>query len=92
MCEIFVDSEKQQIVVKFLLLCILKNSTSTAHGESLKDAAESICRQSPDQIIAVGVNCVHPDIVVPLMEQINQIDRDLIAYPNAGAVWNNEEK
>jgi S-methylmethionine-dependent homocysteine/selenocysteine methylase len=48
--------------------------------------------KSPDQIIAVGVNCVHPETVVPLIKRMNKIDRDFIAYPNAGVIWNDEKK
>jgi S-methylmethionine-dependent homocysteine/selenocysteine methylase len=48
--------------------------------------------KSPDQIIAVGVNCVHPETVVPLIKRMNKIDRDFIAYPNTGVTWNDEKK
>ncbi|CAF3445821.1 unnamed protein product [Rotaria sp. Silwood1] len=64
----------------------------TAHGEPIEEAAASVCLKSPDQIIAVGVNCVHPDTVVPLIKQMNKIDRDFIAYPNAGVTWDAEKQ
>jgi S-methylmethionine-dependent homocysteine/selenocysteine methylase len=64
----------------------------TSHGEPIEEAAASVCRKAPDQIIAVGVNCVRPETVVPLIKQMNKIDRDFIAYPNAGGIWNDEKK
>lgn len=66
----------------------------TAHGELIEDAAASICQISPDQLIAVGMNCVHPENVLPLIERMKMkhIQRDFIVYPNAGATWNKEEK
>ena len=64
----------------------------TAHGELIEDAAASVCRISPDQLIAVGVNCVHPQNVVPLISRMKHLQRDFIAYPNAGAVWDKDKK
>jgi S-methylmethionine-dependent homocysteine/selenocysteine methylase len=64
----------------------------TAHGEPIEEAVASVCLKSPDQIIAVGVNCVHPDTVVPLIKRMNKVDCDFIAYPNAGVTWNDENK
>jgi len=58
----------------------------TSHGEPIEEAV-TVCLKSRDQIMAVGVNCVHPSTVVPLMKRINHLDQDLIAYPNAGVVW-----
>ena len=64
----------------------------TAHGEPIEEAVESICLKSRNQIIAVGVNCVHPGTVVPLIKRMNKIDRDFIAYPNSGVTWNSEKR
>ena len=64
----------------------------TAHGELIEEAAASVCLKSPDQIIAIGMNCVHPETVVPLIKRMNKIDRDFIAYPNTGITWDGEKK
>ncbi len=69
----------------------IQDSKLTAHGELIEEAAASICLKSPDQIIAVGINCVHPETVVPLIERMSKINRDLIAYPNAGIIWDGEK-
>ncbi|CAF3908304.1 unnamed protein product, partial [Rotaria sp. Silwood2] len=68
------------------------DSKRTAHGEPIEEAAASVCLKASDQIIAVGVNCVHPDTVVPLIKQMNKIDCDFIAYPNAGVIWDSEKQ
>ncbi|CAF4543625.1 unnamed protein product [Rotaria socialis] len=73
-------------------MCGHQDSKLTAHGEPIEEAAASVCLKSPDQIIAVGVNCVHPETVVPLIKQMNNIDRDFIAYPNAGVTWDAEKQ
>ncbi len=69
----------------------IQDSKLTAHGELIEEAAASICLKSPDQIVAVGINCVHPETVVPLIERMSKINRDLIAYPNAGITWDSEK-
>ncbi|CAF2598302.1 unnamed protein product [Rotaria sp. Silwood2] len=69
-----------------------QDSKRTAHGEPIEEAAASVCLKASDQIIAVGVNCVHPDTVVPLIKQMNKIDCDFIAYPNAGVIWDSEKQ
>ncbi|CAF3666293.1 unnamed protein product [Rotaria socialis] len=78
--------------VKAWLSFNCQDSKLTAHGEPIEEAAASVCLKSPDQIIAVGVNCGHPETVVPLIKQMNNIDRDFIAYPNAGVTWDAEKQ
>jgi len=34
---------------------------------------------------------VHPETVVPLVERMSKINRDLIAYPNTGITWDGEK-
>jgi S-methylmethionine-dependent homocysteine/selenocysteine methylase len=64
----------------------------TAHGELIEQAAATICQKSSDQLLAIGVNCIHPANVVPLMQRLQYLNRDLIAYPNAGATWDAEKR
>ncbi|CAF1295211.1 unnamed protein product [Adineta ricciae] len=68
-----------------------QNASTTALGEPIEEAAVSACLKSPDQIIAVGVNCVHPANVVPLIEKLRPLNRDLVAYPNSGVIWDSEK-
>jgi Homocysteine/selenocysteine methylase (S-methylmethionine-dependent) len=39
---------------------------------------------NPDQLIAVGVNCVRPLMVSPLIEQLKTENIPLVVYPNSG--------
>ncbi|CAF3408735.1 unnamed protein product [Rotaria sp. Silwood1] len=87
-----IPSQKEAEALVELLKEFPNDSKRTAHGEPIEEAAASVCLKSPDQIIAVGVNCVHPDTVVPLIKQMNKIDRDFIAYPNAGVTWDAEKQ
>lgn len=66
---------------------------------TLKDAhhlceVEPICVysgsswQSRPRIIAYGVNCVRPDLVLPALEYLKEIaTKPLVAYPNSGAIY-----
>ncbi|KAM0733324.1 Homocysteine S-methyltransferase YbgG [Formica fusca] len=60
-----------------------------ADGSIFHEAAVRCYRASPSQIIAVGVNCIDPRYVTPLLKGINgsASSRDfipLIVYPNRG--------
>ncbi|MEX0754748.1 MAG: homocysteine S-methyltransferase [Actinomycetota bacterium] len=58
----------------------------TAGGDPIEDAARLADRA--DQIVAVGVNCTPPDQVAGLLRTIRRATgKPLIAYPNAGGVW-----
>lgn len=90
--QALVELLKEYPNIKAWLSFNCQDSNRTAHGETVVGAARSACIISPDQIIAVGVNCVHPETVVPLTEQMKMINHDFIAYPNTGVVWNDEKK
>ncbi|KMR03565.1 homocysteine s-methyltransferase-like protein [Lasius niger] len=60
-----------------------------ADGSVFQEAAVRCYRASPSQIVAIGVNCVDPRYVTPLLKGINGSgsSRDfvpLIVYPNRG--------
>ena len=62
------------------------------YGEPIQKAVASVCQKSSDQIVAIGVNCVYPETVVPLIKQMEVGKRDLIAYPNAGIKWDKKRR
>ncbi|CZQ95671.1 homocysteine s-methyltransferase [Trichococcus palustris] len=44
--------------------------------------------ESSGQIIAYGVNCVQPDLVLPALEYLKEnATKSLVAYPNSGAIY-----
>lgn len=72
-------------------------SFSCRDGERLRDgspveAAAAACDAVP-AVIAVGVNCVSPSRVLPLIEALRRgTSKPLLAYPNSGEGWDAEEK
>ena len=45
-----------------------------------------------DNVIAVGINCVHPSLVQPLLTSAKEVtDKPLVCYPNSGEVWDARE-
>ena len=55
--------------------------------QSLAEAVQ-IALSSP-QIIAVGVNCVNPELVVPALKEMRELtDLPLVIYANGGGTWN----
>lgn len=70
----------------------VQDPKTTAHGELIEEAVASVCLKAREQIIAVGVNCVRPELVVPIIKQMNKIECDFIAYPNAGVTWDAEKQ
>lgn len=57
-----------------------------ASGEDLAAAVEVVADLRP--VVAVGVNCTHPSDVTAALARIREVcDLPLVAYPNAGGVW-----
>ncbi|NBW72969.1 MAG: homocysteine S-methyltransferase [Microbacteriaceae bacterium] len=55
-------------------------------GEYVADAAEAVAGLS--NLIAVGLNCVDPEIVLDGVKIINSVTGSpAIAYPNCGGIW-----
>jgi homocysteine S-methyltransferase len=67
-------------------------SFSARDGHTIADGtpvelAATIAAASP-RVVAVGVNCVAPELVSPLLRRIRSaVDKPLVAYPNRGDVW-----
>ncbi|CAG5127549.1 unnamed protein product [Candidula unifasciata] len=61
-----------------------KDGSNTAHGESIKDAVAAVVNY--DGVVAVGVNCVHPDFVTSLLQNMAELSLSvpLIVEPNGG--------
>jgi len=57
-----------------------------ADGNAIAEAARMASRAS--RVVAVGINCVPPERVEPLLRAIRPAtSKPLIAYPNRGDVW-----
>lgn len=71
--------------------CSLRDSEHISDGTSLLDVQKFL--ESNEQIVAYGVNCVKPELVdetIKLLSKNNK--KELIVYPNGGAVYNPEIK
>jgi homocysteine S-methyltransferase len=57
-----------------------------AHGELLADCAARVA--SLPQTVAIGVNCVRPALVTPLIGELRRASaKPVIVYPNSGEGW-----
>src|SRR5690606_17262612 len=60
-----------------------RDERHVSSGADLADAISIV--EGLEQVVAVGVNCVHPDHVLPLLEQARRVTiKPLVAYPNSG--------
>ncbi len=58
----------------------------TSQGEPLADCARAA--DCLDNVIAVGVNCVHPRVVSTAIAQLSRgTEKPIVVYPNAGEEW-----
>ena len=58
----------------------------TSHGEPLIDCARLI--DTIPNVIAVGVNCVRPEIVGEAIRKLKTgTSKDIVVYPNSGEQW-----
>ncbi|CAK9796528.1 Homocysteine S-methyltransferase 1 [Anthophora plagiata] len=72
------------------------NSENIVDGTNFQEIATRCYKMAlPGQIIAVGVNCLAPKDVTPLLKNINKDTANefipLIAYPNSGEVYSSRE-
>lgn len=44
-------------------------------------------KHSSDQLVAIGMNCLHPAFVTPLLKTVKDLDIPWIVYPNSGENW-----
>jgi homocysteine S-methyltransferase len=68
-----------------------RNVTEVAHGEAISECA-ALLDASP-QVIAMGLNCTAPPLVVPLLSELcRSTQKPLVVYPNSGQVWDAEAR
>ncbi len=68
-----------------------RDGAHTAHGEPVRDCAALL--NSARQVWAVGVNCVAPALVRPLLGELRAgTGKPLVAYPNSGEGWDAEAR
>lgn len=71
--------------VPFMVTFSTRDTAHVAHGERFVEIARTLA--AAPNVIAVGVNCLPPDRVVPLLESARGTPTLLAASPNAGETW-----
>ena len=62
-----------------------------ADGSSFAETVLMVAQH--EKVLAVGVNCLHPDSVAPLFESLHgKSSKPLLAYPNNGNTWDAQKK
>ena len=68
-----------------------RSGSEVAHGEPIAECAALLDKHP--QIVAVGLNCTAPSLVVPLLDELRtQTLKPLVVYPNSGQVWDAETR
>ncbi len=63
-----------------------RDGAHTAAGDPIADVARRL--DAEPQVVAIGVNCVPPERVLPLVRAIRSVTaKPVVAYPNSGEVW-----
>lgn len=63
-----------------------RDGASTAYGDPVQECAAFL--DGCEEVEAVGVNCVAPALVLPLLGQLRAgTGKPLVAYPNSGEGW-----
>ncbi|XP_017780998.1 PREDICTED: homocysteine S-methyltransferase 1-like isoform X2 [Nicrophorus vespilloides] len=72
-----------------------QDGKSTAYGENFQQTAKKCYEMNPQQLVAVGANCLAPRLVESLFTGINKGRENrpipLIVYPNSGESYNVEQ-
>src|SRR5688572_29596867 len=63
----------------------------TSHGEPLAECARAV--DGVANVIAVGVNCVHPGVVLTAIRELYRgTGKPIVVYPNSGEQWDADSR
>lgn len=64
-----------------------RDDAHTSAGDPIADCARML--DAEPQVVAIGVNCVDPDLVPGLVRALaSGTSKPIVVYPNSGEVWN----
>jgi homocysteine S-methyltransferase len=99
-CETIPDQGETQVLLRLVaetpgawawLSFQCRDGKHLSDGSLLRDAARA-CDGEP-QVAAVGINCVPPELVPPLIEEVRKgTSKPIIVYPNSGERYDAEAK
>lgn len=68
-----------------------KDGENTCADQDISELAEVVANHS--NIVAIGINCTKPEFVTSLFSKLSKVsDLPLVVYPNAGRVWDGENR
>lgn len=68
-----------------------RDSAHTSAGDAIADCAALL--DAEPQVVAMGVNCVAPELVASLVREFASASRKpILVYPNSGEQWNAERR
>ena len=89
--EAIIEALHQHPLVHVWISFTCKDGEHVSHGEKLVHCAEFLERQK--QIIAIGINCTQPKLILPLIAQLKQATgKPIVVYPNSGEGWDAEHR
>lgn len=71
--------------VPFMVTFSTRDEAHVAHGEPFAEVARTVA--AAPNVVAVGVNCLPPERVVPLLRSAAGTATPLAASPNSGETW-----
>lgn len=64
-----------------------RDEKHAAHGETIAECGRLL--DGEPQIVAIGINCTAPHLVLPLLQELRSATaKPLVVYPNSGETWN----
>lgn len=89
--EAIVEALHQHPAVHGWVSFTCKDEEHVSHGEKLARCAEFLDKQK--QVIAAGINCTQPKLIMPLIGELKRSTRKpIVVYPNSGEGWDAEHR
>jgi homocysteine S-methyltransferase len=68
-----------------------RDAAHTAAGDAIEQCAREL--DAEPRVVAIGVNCVSPTLVTPLIAALRSgTSKPIVVYPNSGEVWNADSR
>jgi homocysteine S-methyltransferase len=89
--EAIVEALHQHAEVHGWISFTCKDLEHVSHGEKLAHCAEFLDRQK--QVVAIGINCTQPGLILPLIREVKRATKKpIVVYPNSGESWDAEHR
>lgn len=68
-----------------------RDEAHVAHGELLRQCGQLV--DGHPQIVAVGINCTAPGLILPLLHNLRPAtNKPIVVYPNSGEAWDSAQR